>query len=171
MIAETLLRLGHASTAADYLRWYAPHQFANGKVPCCIDARGADPVPENDSPGEFIFLAGEVYRYTHDRALLAQMWPRVEAATRYMEKLRQSERREGARKWRAHCDVRPAAGIDQPRGLFREADALVLGRLLGAEGLRERGDDGRRAGSPGRRAASSLRRGTNFAAMSSHRCA
>ena len=96
MIAETLLRLGHASTATDYLRWYAPHQFANGKVPCCIDARGADPVPENDSPGEFIFLAGEVYRYTHDRALLAQMWPRVEAATRYMEKLRQSERREGA---------------------------------------------------------------------------
>ena len=61
----------HASIAADYLRWYAPHQFASGKVPCCIDARGADPVPENDSPGEFIFLAGEVYRYTHDRALLA----------------------------------------------------------------------------------------------------
>ena len=30
-------------------RWYAPYQFANGKVPCCVDARGADPVPENDS--------------------------------------------------------------------------------------------------------------------------
>ncbi|MDQ2916757.1 MAG: discoidin domain-containing protein [Pseudomonadota bacterium] len=92
MIAESLLRLGHASIAADYLRWYAPHQFANGKVPCCIDARGADPVPENDSPGEFIFLVGEVYRYTHDRALLAKMWPHVEAAARYMETLRQSER-------------------------------------------------------------------------------
>ena len=45
MIAESLLRLGHADVAADYLRWYAPHQFANGKVPCCVDERGADPVP------------------------------------------------------------------------------------------------------------------------------
>jgi hypothetical protein len=92
MMAESLLRLGHASLAADYLRWYAPHQFANGKIPCCIDARGADPVPEHDSPGEFIFLAGEVYRYTQDRDLLTQMWPHVAAAARYMEALRQSTR-------------------------------------------------------------------------------
>ena len=92
MIAESLLRLGHASVAADYLRWYAPHQFANGKVPCCIDARGADPVPENDSPGQFIFLVGEVYRYTQDRALLEAMWPHVDAAAAYMGTLRRSER-------------------------------------------------------------------------------
>jgi hypothetical protein len=92
MIAESLLRLGHASVAADYLRWYAPHQFANGKVPCCVDSRGADPVPENDSPGEFIFLVGEVYRYTHDRALLEAMWPHVDAAAGYMGTLRRSER-------------------------------------------------------------------------------
>jgi hypothetical protein len=92
MIAEALMRLGQAGVAADYLRWYAPHQFANGKVPCCIDARGADPVPENDSPGEFLFLAGEVYRYTYDRTLLTQLWPRLEAAADYLESLRQSER-------------------------------------------------------------------------------
>jgi hypothetical protein len=92
MIAESLLRLGHADVAADYLRWYAPHQFADGKVPCCIDERGADPVPENDSPGELIFLASEVYRYTNDRALLEHTWPRVEAAARYLDTLRRSER-------------------------------------------------------------------------------
>ena len=97
MIAETLLRLGHARLAADYLRWYAPHQFANGKVPCCVDARGADPVPENDSPGELIFLAGEIYRYTRDRALLAEMWRHVDAAARYMGTLRRSERVGAAR--------------------------------------------------------------------------
>jgi hypothetical protein len=91
-MADSLLRLGHADVAADYLRWYAPHQFANGKVPCCIDGRGADPVPEHDSAGEFIFLAAQVYRYTHDRALLEAMWPHVEAAARYLETLRQSER-------------------------------------------------------------------------------
>ena len=92
MIAESLLRLGYANVAADYLRWYAPHQFADGKVPCCVDARGADPVSENDSPGEFLFLAGEVYRYTYDRTLLTQMWPHIKAAAEYMERLRLSER-------------------------------------------------------------------------------
>jgi hypothetical protein len=92
MIAESLLRVGHADVATDYLRWYAPHQFANGKVPCCVDARGADPVPEHDSAGELIFLAAEVYRYTGDRRLLAQLWPHVEAAAGYLEGLRQSER-------------------------------------------------------------------------------
>ena len=106
MIAESLLRLGHANVAADYLRWYAPHQFADGKVPCCVDARGADPVPENDSPGEFLFLAGEVYRYTYDRALLTQMWPHVEAAAEYMERLRLSERVAGtSRRPRPRCSA------------------------------------------------------------------
>ncbi len=92
MMAEALLRLGHESIAADYLRWYASHQFENGKVPCCVDAQGADPVPENDSPGELIFLAAEIYRFTADRALLEAMWPHVDAAARYLETLRQSER-------------------------------------------------------------------------------
>ena len=94
MIGESLLRLGHAAVAADYLRWFAPYQFANGKIPCCVDARGADPVPENDSAGEFLFLVWELYRYTGDRAMLTTLWPRVEAAARYMETLRQSERTE-----------------------------------------------------------------------------
>jgi hypothetical protein len=92
MIAESLLRVGHAGVATDYLRWYAPHQFANGKVPCCVDARGADPVAEHDSAGELIFLTAEIYRYTNDRRLLESMWPHVEAAARYLESLRQSER-------------------------------------------------------------------------------
>jgi hypothetical protein len=94
MIAEALLRVGHAGEAADYLHWYAPYQFENGKVPCCVDERGADPVPENDSPGELMFLAAEVHRYTNDPRLLEEMWPHVEAAARYLESLRQSERTE-----------------------------------------------------------------------------
>ena len=111
MISEALLRLGHESIAADYLRWYAPHQFANGKIPCCVDGRGADPVPENDSPGQFIFLANEVYRYTQDRALLTSLWPRVEAAAKYMETLRQSERVEvpGFRTHAATFGLMPAS--------------------------------------------------------------
>src|SRR5690606_13533285 len=46
MTSEMLLRMGHAEVAKEFLAWYAPYQFANGKVPCCVDRRGADPVPE-----------------------------------------------------------------------------------------------------------------------------
>ncbi|MGQ0836042.1 MAG: discoidin domain-containing protein [Gammaproteobacteria bacterium] len=92
LTSAALLRLGHEDVVTDYARWYARHLFPNGKVPCCVDRRGADPVPENDSHGELIFLVAETYRYTHDRALLAELWPRVEAAARYMDQLRRSER-------------------------------------------------------------------------------
>jgi hypothetical protein len=92
MMAESLLRLGHEDVARDYLSWFAPYQFDNGKVPCCVDRRGADPVVENDSAGEFIFLVAELFRFTGDRALLERMWPHIAAATRYMEQLRASER-------------------------------------------------------------------------------
>ncbi len=92
MTSEMLLRLGHADAARDFLKWYAPFQFDNGKVPCCVDRRGADPVPENDSTGEFLFLIDAIYRYTGDMQLLRDMWPRVSRAVQYMEKLRLSER-------------------------------------------------------------------------------
>ena len=86
------MRLGRAVVAADDLRWYAPHQFANGKVPCCIDERGADPVPENDSLGQFVFLADETFRYTGDRNLITRIWPNVRSAMQYLDDLRRSER-------------------------------------------------------------------------------
>ena len=92
MMAEGLNRLGHADLSADYLRWFAPLVFDNGKVPCCADSRGADPVPENDSHGEFVFLAAETYRYTGDLELLRAVWPQVQGAIRYMDELRASTR-------------------------------------------------------------------------------
>ncbi|RZJ47186.1 MAG: carbohydrate-binding protein, partial [Brevundimonas sp.] len=92
MMAEGLNRLGHADLSADYLRWFAPLVFDNGKVPCCADSRGADPVPENDSHGEFVFLAAETYRYTGDLELLRAVWPQVQGAVRYMDELRASTR-------------------------------------------------------------------------------
>lgn len=92
MMSEALLRLGSDGVARDYLDWYAPHQFADGKIPCCVDRRGADPVPENDSQGEFIFLNAQLWKYTRDRALAERMWPRVRGAAAFMEAQRQSER-------------------------------------------------------------------------------
>jgi len=92
MMSEALLRLGHERAAASYFDWYSPYQFESGKVPCCVDARGADPVPEHDSPGELIFLAAELYRYSRDRAQLERSWPHVARAAAYLESLRQRER-------------------------------------------------------------------------------
>lgn len=94
MINEGLLRLGREDVAEEFLRWYAPYQFASGKVPCCVDERGSDPVPENDSHGELIYAIAEQYRYTRDRALLESMWSHVTGAVKYMDELRLSERTE-----------------------------------------------------------------------------
>ncbi|MCX7041250.1 MAG: DUF3999 family protein [Gammaproteobacteria bacterium] len=93
MISEGLLRLGRGDVAEDFLRWYAPFQFANGKVPCCVDDRGSDPVPENDSHGELIYTIAEIYRFGGDKQLLEAMWPHVQGAVRYMDELRASERK------------------------------------------------------------------------------
>ncbi|ALQ98112.1 discoidin domain-containing protein [Xylella fastidiosa] len=94
MVSEALLRLGRVDVVRDYIRWFAQYQFANGMVPCCVDHRGADSVPENDSHGELIYAIGEYYRYTRDHDFLAAMWPHVNAAAAYMDTLRLSERTE-----------------------------------------------------------------------------
>jgi hypothetical protein len=84
LIGSALLRLGHAEEAKAFARWFAKYQYESGKVPCCVDSRGADPVPENDSHGELIFLAAEIERYTGEKLIREN----VEAAARYIDKLR-----------------------------------------------------------------------------------
>jgi len=92
LTSSALLRLGHEDVARDFLLWFAPFQFRNGKVPCCATVRGADPVPENDSDGEFAFAATELWRYTRDENTARVLWPHVAAAIAHMESLRASER-------------------------------------------------------------------------------
>jgi glycogen debranching enzyme len=62
--------------------------FGDGRVPCCVDRSGADPVPENDSNGEWIYLIMEYYRYTRDVGFLIEMWPHVVKAVDYIEYMR-----------------------------------------------------------------------------------
>ncbi len=92
MMSEALLRMGRADVARGFADYYAEHLFDSGKVPCCVDFRGADPVPENDSQGEYIFTVSQLYRFTGDRAALARAWPSVLGAVRYMDQLRLTER-------------------------------------------------------------------------------
>jgi hypothetical protein len=97
MIADALLRMDHADVAEQFVRWYAPYQFDDGKVPCCVDDRGSDSVPENDSQGELLFATAEVYRYGGNRKLLEDMWPHVIGAVNYMDRSRLGERTEANR--------------------------------------------------------------------------
>jgi hypothetical protein len=92
MMSTALLRMGLDRPAIDFLEYYAPFQYPNGKVPCCVDARGADPVPEHDSHGELIHLVAQAHLYAPDMARLRRLWPRVRAAADHIETLRQSTR-------------------------------------------------------------------------------
>jgi hypothetical protein len=92
LISEALLRLGLTREVRDFAAWYAGYQEADGKVPCCVDARGADPVPENDSPGELLYLLASYYRFSGDRAFLEAGWQHVEGAAGYIDALRQQRR-------------------------------------------------------------------------------
>jgi hypothetical protein len=98
LTSSALLRLGHNEPVRQFLEWFAPHQYANGKIPCVVDWRGADPVPEHDSSGQFIFLVAEYFRYTGDRALAERMWPSVARAAAYLDSLRHERRTEEYRR-------------------------------------------------------------------------
>ena len=92
LTSEALLRLGHSGTARSFLLWFAGFQGEDGRVPCCVDTRGADGVPENDSHGQLLFLIAETVRYTGDTGLAGQMWPQVVSAVSYLDQLRQKRR-------------------------------------------------------------------------------
>ncbi len=92
LTCTALLRLGHPEEVREFIEWFAPYQYADGKVPCCVDARGSDPVPEHDAAGEFVYLVAEYYRHTGDRALVERQWPAVTRATAYLDSLRQLRR-------------------------------------------------------------------------------
>jgi hypothetical protein len=94
MMSEALLRLGHSAEVGEYLRWYSSRLLPGGRVPCCVDRRGADPVPENDSGGELLHLAAEYFRFTRDRRTLAEVWPQLAKAAASLDELRGERRTE-----------------------------------------------------------------------------
>ena len=92
LTSAALLRLNETEAVRRFIEWYAPYQYKDGKVPCCVDAQGAGPVPENDSHGQLIFLFAEYLRYARDTALVRRTFPHVERAVAYMDSLRNSRR-------------------------------------------------------------------------------
>ncbi len=87
LTSAALLRFGLYEEARAFLEWYAQHLFPNGKVPCVVDRRGPDPVPEHDSNGQFIFAFWQYYRFTGDMDFLEAHFPQIQKAVAYMDSL------------------------------------------------------------------------------------
>lgn len=154
LISAALLGMGYTEEVRQFLQWYAPHQAADGRIPCCVDQRGADPVPEHDSHGEFIFAVMEYYRYTRDVGFLREMWPYVARAVGYIDSLRQQRLTE---KYRtdpdcvAYCGLVPESishegYASQPRHSYWDnffvlrglKDAATMAAVLGEDAEAER---------------------------------
>ncbi|MCU0459810.1 MAG: discoidin domain-containing protein [Bacteroidales bacterium] len=84
LTSSALLKSGIVTEVREFIEWYASHQYENGKVPCVVDSRGPDPVPEHDSHGQLIYLIREYFNFTGDTAFLRAMNPHVIKAVDYI---------------------------------------------------------------------------------------
>ena len=87
LTSSALLKSGIVEEVKEFIEWYSTHQYDNGKVPCVVDFRGPDPVPEHDSHGQLIFLIREYFNFTHDTAFLRSKNQNVLMAVDYIESL------------------------------------------------------------------------------------
>jgi hypothetical protein len=88
LTSTALLYTGHPERVRAFLDWYGQYQYPSGKVPCVVDRRGADPVPEHDSTGELIYALLKYYQFTRDRGFLEEHLPQVIKGVDYIEELR-----------------------------------------------------------------------------------
>lgn len=87
LTSSALLKSGIVEEVKDFINWYADHQYESGKVPCVVDFRGPDPVPEHDSHGQLIYLIREYFNFTKDTAFLRSKNENVLMAVEYIESL------------------------------------------------------------------------------------
>ena len=102
MMVSGLTRVGEQEVSREFVDWFSTKLFANGKVPCCHDHRGSDPVVENDSHGQYIFAVAELWRHRQpgdglDLAWLQRHWHKVWRVVRYMDSLRAQQSTPGFR--------------------------------------------------------------------------
>jgi hypothetical protein len=87
LTSSALLKSGIVPEVKDFIDWYSDHLFDNGKAPCVVDFRGPDPVPENDSHGEFIYLVREYFNFTKDTAFLRSQNKNILKVVEFIESL------------------------------------------------------------------------------------
>ncbi|MBI2515535.1 MAG: discoidin domain-containing protein [Opitutae bacterium] len=88
LTSTALLELGLKDEVRAFADWFSGYQFPSGKVPCVVDANGADPTDEHDSHGQLIYLIMQVYHYTHDKAWLRTKWETVVKTVHFIQGLR-----------------------------------------------------------------------------------
>ncbi len=97
LTSTALLQMGVKDEVREFIDWYAKHQYPNGKIPCVVDTRGADPVPEHDSHGQFIYAVMTYFSYTHDTTWLRGKFENVVRTVRYIQSLRAERKPEAYR--------------------------------------------------------------------------
>jgi hypothetical protein len=147
-MSAALLRMGCADEVRDFLDWYAPHQRADGNVPCAVDRSGPDWLPEHDSHGQLVFTLAEHFRLSGDRSFAAKHWPAARRAIGYLESLRAQRTTDAFRapERRACFGILPESAshegyLAQPVHAYWDdfwalrgiADAAELARALGDE--------------------------------------
>jgi hypothetical protein len=147
-----LLRTGNPEEVREFIDWYARGQFPSGKIPCVIDARGPDPVPEHDSNGEFIYAVLQYFLFTHDTLWLRGKFDTVVKSVRYIQSLRAERKtetyRSGNQEQRALYGLVPQSishegYSDVPRHSYWDdffivrglKDATTIARMLLEKGL------------------------------------
>ena len=88
LTSVALLQMGVVDEVRRYLDWYAGYQFPNGMIPCIVEDRGPEPIPEHDSHGEFIYAIAQYFHFTHDTTWLRGKWDHVMRTIRYIQSLR-----------------------------------------------------------------------------------
>jgi len=87
LTSSALLKNGIVTEVKDYLNWYSDYLYENGKVPCVVDKRGPDPVPENDSEGQFIYAIREYYNFTKDLDFLKEQNKNILSVVSYIQQM------------------------------------------------------------------------------------
>ncbi|MFZ5516917.1 MAG: discoidin domain-containing protein [Candidatus Zhuqueibacterota bacterium] len=88
LTSTAMLQMGRNEEVREFIDWYAAYQFPSGKIPCVVDARGADPMPENDSHGQYIYAVMQYFRFSGDTLWLRGKWDSVVKTVRYIQSLR-----------------------------------------------------------------------------------
>lgn len=88
LTGTALLFTGHGEQFRDFLDWYAGYQYDSGKIPCVVDTRGPDPVPEHDSTGQYLYAVDIYYRASADLDFARRHFPHVRRGVEYLQALR-----------------------------------------------------------------------------------
>ncbi|MBN1383402.1 MAG: discoidin domain-containing protein [Elusimicrobia bacterium] len=114
MTSSAILRLGVTKEVREYIDWYSGYLYEDGKVPCVVDYRGADPYPEYDSQGEYIYAVLQYYIFTKDKKFLQDKLQKIIKVLEYLIYLRNqrttSEFRNGPPEKRALYGLLPESG-------------------------------------------------------------